>query len=125
MLSDITRKDLRREADFRRLKSRHPICLWCAFNAHPAALEFAHLIPRKFAIGTGGALCSNCHRNSTDKEKDMSFKPNTQDPDRETIGRYLDALADWLFQISHPLKSFGQSLIEEAEAASKDEEADQ
>ncbi|WP_018149231.1 hypothetical protein [Henriciella marina] len=126
MLPEITKKELRREADFRRLKSRHPICLWCAFNAHPAALEFAHLIPSKFAIGTGGALCSNCHRISTEKEKDMSFRPKTQDPDRETIGRYLDALADWLLQIAKTLKAFGQSLIEEAEQARLDEkEADQ
>jgi len=125
MLPEITKEQLRREADFRRLKSRHPICLWCAFDAHPAALEFAHIIPRKFAIGSGGTLCSNCHRISSDKEKDMSFSPRTQDPDRETIGRYLDALADWLIQIAKTLKTFGQAMIAEAEAASDEKEADQ
>ena len=121
MFSDITRKDLRREADFRRLKSRHPICLWCAFNKHPAALEFAHLIPSKFAIGTGGSLCCNCHRISTDMEKDMSFKPETENPDLETIGRYLDALGNWLLPMSEKLKTFGHELLEEAKSSSKQE----
>ena len=55
----------------------------------------------------------------------MSFSPRTQDPDRETIGRYLDALADWLLQIAKTLKTFGQAMIAEAEAASDEKEADQ
>ena len=124
MFSEITRKDLRREADFRRLKSRHPICLWCAYRKHPAALEFAHLIPSKFANGTGGALCCNCHRISTDTEKDMSFKPETNNPDLETIGRYLDALGSWLLPVSETLKTFGNELVEEAKSQNEQEGAE-
>ena len=124
MLSEITKQELRREADFRRLKSRHPICLWCGFHGHPEALEFAHLIPSKFAIGTGGPLCRNCHRISTDKEKDMSFAPKTNDPDRETLGRYIDALADWLLPISGRLKTIAKVMIEDAEKASADDDGE-
>lgn len=120
MIPIISKEELRREADYRRLKSRRPICLHCGFEQHSAALEFAHLIPSKFAVGAGGALCSNCHRIVSDKEKDMSFKPGTDDPDLETIGRYIDALGQWLERIAHTLQGFGAELLRRASESTAD-----
>jgi hypothetical protein len=52
-------------------------CSRCGFNAHPAALDFHHIGPKKFAIGQSPdltlpnlfneslkckVLCANCHR---------------------------------------------------------------
>lgn len=108
----ISNFDLRREADFRRLKSRHPICLLCAYCRHPAAIEFAHLIPKKFGIGCGGPLCSNCHRETSDKEKDMSYRPTTNEPDLETIGRFLQAHAEWKRQSAETEDAFAVFLLD-------------
>lgn len=123
----ISREQLRREADFRRLKSRHPICLICAYWRHPAAIEFAHLIPHKFGVGCGAPLCSNCHRELSDMEKDMSYKPTSNDPDLETIGRYLVALGTWSEAAAPTMKMLGAHALELArhsKEAGDDEPAD-
>lgn len=108
----ISREQLRREADFRRLKTRHPICLLCAYWRHPAAIEFAHLIPRKFGVGCGAPLCSNCHRELSDMEKEMSYKPTTNEPDLETLGRYLVALGTWCEAAFPTMKMLGAYALE-------------
>ena len=108
----ISREQLRREADFRRLKSRHPICLLCAYWRHPAAIEFAHLIPRQFGVGCGAPLCSNCHRELSDMEKDMSYKPTSNEPDLETLGRYLVALGTWSEAAAPTMKMLGAYALE-------------
>jgi len=114
MSNILSAKELRREADFRRLKSRYPICLICAYRAHPAAIEFAHIIPRAFGLGCGIPLCSNCHRELTDQEKDMSFKPTTNQPDLETVGRFLSALGEHYEKTAPTLKHLGAVALEQA-----------
>ncbi len=109
----IPNSDLRREADFRRLKTRHPICLLCGYCRHPAAIEFAHVIPRKFGVGCGGPLCSNCHRETSDKEKDMSYQPISNEPDLETIGRFLHAYAEWQRRSSDTFDAFAVYLLDQ------------
>jgi hypothetical protein len=104
----------RREADFRRLRTRTPVCLSCGYSDHPAALEFAHIAPRKFH-DDGGVLCSNCHREQSDQEKDFSYEPTTGNPRMEIIGRYLLAVAEWLKRIADTFISFGEWLLEQAE----------
>ncbi|HCY54481.1 MAG TPA: hypothetical protein DF715_02760 [Oceanicaulis sp.] len=104
----------RREKDFRRLRTRNPVCLSCGYSDHPAALEFAHIAPRKFH-DDGGVLCANCHREQSDTEKDFSYAPVTGNPMMETIGRYLLALSEWLTRIGATLAEFGQWLLEQAE----------
>lgn len=108
----ISREQLRREADFRRLKSRHPICLLCAYRRHPAAIEFAHLIPRQFGVGCGAPLCSNCHRELSDMEKEMSYKPTSNEPDLEALGRYLVALGTWSEAAAPTMKMLGAYALE-------------
>lgn len=108
-----TPTDKRREADFRRLRTRHPICLTCGYMGHPAAMEFSHLAPRKFH-DDGGVQCSNCHREASDAEKDFPYAPVTGNPMMETIGRYLLALAEWLQTIGGTLAEFGEWLLAQA-----------
>lgn len=109
-----TPEEVRREKDYRRLRTRNPVCLSCGYSDHPAALELAHIAPRKFH-DDGGVLCSNCHREQSDTEKDFSYAPVTGNPMMETIGRYLLALSEWLSRIGATLAQFGQWLLEQAE----------
>ncbi|WBQ14214.1 hypothetical protein L2D00_05900 [Hyphomonadaceae bacterium BL14] len=109
-----TSEEERREKDFRRLRTRNPICLACGYADHPAAMEFAHIAPRKFH-DDGGVLCSNCHREQSDTEKDFSYAPVTKNPPMEIIGRYLLALSEWLTRIGGTLAEFGRWLLEQAE----------
>jgi 5-methylcytosine-specific restriction endonuclease McrA len=43
MHKHITPEDKRRENDYRRLRTRNPICLYCGYHNHPAAMELAHI----------------------------------------------------------------------------------
>ena len=113
-MTTSTNEDKRREADFKRLRTRNPVCLSCGYSDHPAALEFAHIAPRKFH-DDGGVLCSNCHREQSDQEKDFSYAPTTGNPMMETIGRYLLAVAEWLKRIADTFITFGEWLLEQAE----------
>ena len=113
-MNNSSNVDKRREADYRRLRTRTPICLSCGYSDHPAAMEFAHIAPRKFH-DDGGVLCANCHREQSDTEKDYSYSPVTHNPMMETIGRYLLALAEWLKRIGGTLAEFGEWLLEQAE----------
>lgn len=107
-------KEDRREKDYRRLRTRTPMCLSCGYSKHPAAMELAHIAPRGFH-DDGGVLCSNCHREMSDTEKDYSYAPQSQNPRMETIGRYLLALSDWFIRIAETIAAFGHWLLFQAE----------
>ncbi|WP_139068743.1 MULTISPECIES: HNH endonuclease signature motif containing protein [unclassified Hyphomonas] len=121
----INPKELRKEAHFRRLKSRNPICLRCGYNTCPAALEYAHVIPRKFGVGDGGALCRNCHREITEAEVGLGFTPQAEDRELEQAGRYVLALGEWLEIIARTLKHFGASLLQRVETIPAQSEGEQ
>lgn len=110
----MTPAELRREKDYRRLRTRTPICLHCGYCNHPAAMELAHIAPRKFH-DDAGVLCSNCHREMSDPEKDLSYAPQSINPEMETIGRYLLALSEWFIRIAETIAAFGRWLMEQAE----------
>lgn len=109
-----TPADERREKDYRRLRTRNPICLSCGYTNHSAAMELAHIAPKRFH-DDGGVLCSNCHREMSDTEKDYSYKPVSQNPMMETIGRYLLALSDWMLRIAETIAEFGRWLLLQAD----------
>ncbi|WP_417494471.1 hypothetical protein [Maricaulis sp.] len=113
-MTSSTNINKRREADYKRLRTRNPICLSCGYSDHPAAMEFAHIAPRRFH-DDGGVLCANCHREESDKEKDYSYAPITNNPTMETIGRYLLAVAEWFKRIAETFTIFGEWLLEQAE----------
>ncbi len=109
----ITPEDERREQDYKRLRTRNPVCVLCGYDKHPAALELAHIAPKGFH-DDGAALCRNCHREISDGEKDYPYSPETNNTKMETIGRYLLALAEWFRGIASTLEGFGQWLLEQA-----------
>ncbi len=106
--------ETRREKDFRRLRTRDPICVGCGYCKSPAAMELAHVAPRKFH-DDAAVLCSTCHREQSDAEKDYSYAPTTDNPQMEMIGRYLIAVSDFLKMIAETLAGFGHWLLEQAE----------
>ncbi len=110
----ITPEELRRESDYKRLRTRNPVCLSCGYSNHPAVMELAHIAPRQFH-DDGGVLCSNCHREMSDTEKDLSYAPQSINPQMETIGRYLLALAEWFQRIAATIALFGAWLLEQSE----------
>lgn len=112
----LSPEEMRRERDYRRLRTRNPICLHCGYHNHPAAMELAHIAPHKFH-DDAGVLCSNCHREVSDPEKDLPYAPQTQNPQIETIGRYLLALAEWFERIARTIAEFGAFLLALAERA--------
>ena len=77
----ISSSDLSDERDFRRLKTRHPICLLCAFEELKAALQRSHIIPRQFGIHDAIIECLNCHCITSEMEKTMPYSPQTGRPD--------------------------------------------
>jgi hypothetical protein len=119
----IDPKELRKEAHFRRLKSRNPICVICGYDNSPAALEYAHVIPRQFGVGDGGAICRNCHRELTETEIGLGFAPETEDRELEQVGRYVLALGEWLELIARTLKHYGALLLKRARQAPRSTEA--
>jgi hypothetical protein len=114
MTDILTAEELRREKDYRRLRTRNPICLHCGYSNHPAAMELAHIAPRKIH-DDAGVLCSNCHREMSDPEKDRPYAPVTQNPQMEIIGRYLLALSEWFIRIAETIAEFGRWLLQQAE----------
>jgi len=121
----IDPKELRKEGHFRRLKSRNPICVICGYDNSPAALEYAHVIPRQFGVGDGGAVCRNCHRELTETEIGLGFTPQAEDRELEQAGRYVLALGEWLEIIARNLKHFGASLLQRVETTPAQSEGEQ
>lgn len=107
-------QDTRREKDFRRLRTRNPICVGCGYSGSPTAMELAHIVPRKFD-DDAVVLCSTCHREQSDSEKDYSYAPQSDNPKMETIGRYLLALAEFLQMIARKATEYGHWLLEQSE----------
>ena len=108
----ISRSDLGDERDFRRLKTRHPICLLCGFNELTAALQRSHVIPRQFGIHDAIIECLNCHCITSEMEKTMSYSPKTARPDFERMGRYFLALANRSEKFAATVTEFGEQLLE-------------
>ena len=86
MPENLSPKQKRLERHYRRLRTRTPVCLTCGFDRHPAALEYSHIVPRKFH-DDGGAQCHNCHSEFSDAERDLPYAPETQNPQMETLAR--------------------------------------
>lgn len=106
--------DTRLEKAYRRLGTSNPICVGCGFCGSPYALELAHIAPREFHDGVA-ILCSNCHRAQSDSEKDYPYQPQSDNPQMETIGRYLLGLSEFFQMIATRMAEFGHWLLEQSE----------
>ncbi len=105
--------ETRREQNYRRLGTRNPICVGCGYCNSPAAMELAHIAPRKFH-DDAVVLCSTCHREQSDTDKDYSYAPQTNNPQMETIGRYLIALSEFFQMLARTTAEFGRWLLEQS-----------
>lgn len=112
----ISDADLRREKDYRRLRTRTPICITCGYSKSPAAMQYSHIAPRRFH-DDGGVQCCNCHNEVGDAERDYSYAPQSANPQMETIGRYLIALSEWFMRIANTIAAFGEWLLDFAESS--------
>ncbi len=112
----ISDADVRREQDYKRLRTQTPICLTCGYSGSPAAMEYSHHVPKGFH-DDGGVQCSNCHREVSDIERDYSYEPQSANPQMETIGRYLIALAEWFERIANTIAGFGEWLLDFAQSS--------
>lgn len=114
MTNTYPEEESRRANDYRRLRTHNPICVGCSYCDHPAAMELAHIIPRKFD-DDAVVLCSNCHRKQSDAEKDYSYEPTTGNPLMETYGRYILSVADFLKLIASKFEEIGHWMLEQAQ----------
>jgi hypothetical protein len=107
--------ELRLSKHAQRLRTWEFICVTCGGHFHPAALEYSHIAPRKFH-DDGGPQCRNCHAAFSDEERDLPYGPQSQNPQIESIGRYLLALSAWFSRIAETIAEFGRWLMQLADA---------
>lgn len=113
--------EARREADFRRLGTRTPICGHCG-ESRPQCLE-AHHVAGVAYDSTTVNLCRNCHRVQSDAQRDHPQRTESSDPKLEQAGRFLLGFADLLAPVPERLRQFGDDLIRRARDACSDTEA--
>lgn len=112
----ISKEEKQREKDYRRLRTRTPVCLTCGYSGSSSSMHYSHIAPRRFH-DDGGVQCLNCHGERTAAERGQSYEPQSENPQMETIGRYLLALADWLSRIAETIAAFGAWLLDVAESS--------
>lgn len=102
----------RREQDYRRLRTRHGVCLQCGEHDPTCLiLEADHIAGREHHDDTG-VVCMNCHRKLTDKRLDHVPANAAYQGMQEVIARYLLGLADFLAGIVETLREFGRWLLD-------------
>ena len=103
----------RLEQLYRRLGTRHPICLGCC-ETSPFCMEQHHIAGKKHH-GDISIVCRNCHRKLTVQQL-YHVPPDTPEPTGElvTIDRYLLGLCDLLEMVVATLQKFDESLINES-----------
>lgn len=102
------------EQQYRRLRSRNPVCVGCS-ESNPFCLELHH-IGREKHHDDVSIVCRNCHRKLTEEQKGH-IPPNASEPTGQlaTIGHYLHGLCDLLAMILETLRKFAEWLISEAQ----------
>ena len=100
----------RLEQQYRRLRTRNPVCVACS-ESYPFCLELHHLAARKHHDDVS-VVCRNCHRKLSDGQHDHATIPTSETEGALTkIGHYLLGLADFLMMIVTTLREFGKQLI--------------
>lgn len=103
----------RLEQQYRRLRTRNPVCVGCA-ESDPFCLDQHHIAGSKHHDDTS-IECANCHRKLTNQQKD--HVPTTKpEPTGEiaTIAHYLLGLSDSLAMVVETLRKFGKSLLNDS-----------
>ena len=113
MTKQTTNSDARLEQQYRRLRTRKPVCVGCS-ESDPFCLELHHVAGQKHHDDVG-IICRNCHRKLTNQQHHHTpaSVPEARGP-IATIAHYLLGLADLLMMIVRALQNFGKYLLEQA-----------
>jgi hypothetical protein len=107
------RYETRRQKAFARLGTDHPMCACCA-ETNWRCMELHHLEGKEFGK-TLIVVCRNCHRKLSDAQKDHTPTQLGPPPTTiESIGQFLQGLADLLLMLAEKLWEFGEYLLEQA-----------
>ena len=107
------RYETRRQKAFDRLSTDHPICAGC-LETDWRCMELHHVEGQNFGK-TLVVVCRNCHRKLSDAQKDhTTTKLDPPPTTTESIGHFLQSLADLLLLIASKLREFGEYLIEQS-----------
>lgn len=103
----------RREAAYRRLGTRQPVCVACGTSGEePWNYEFHHVAGRAFD-GTVVIVCTPCHRTLSDP---TANRPARADPPLlERAGRLFDGLAAFLELLVVTLRRYAAELLAAAQ----------
>jgi hypothetical protein len=113
VMTDAEKKYVtRRQKAFERLGTDRPVCACCGEPAWQC-MELHHLEGEQFGK-TLIVVCRNCHRKLSDAQKDHPPKLGNPPTTIESIGHFLDGLADLLVLLARKLREFAAHLIEEA-----------
>lgn len=107
------RYETRRQKAFDRLGTDNPRC---AFGDETdwRCMELHHLEGERFGK-TLVIVCRNCHRKLSDAQKDQTTtNPGTPPTTNESIGHFLQGLADLLRFLADKLWEYGEYLLEQA-----------
>ncbi len=114
-MNDTERKhEIRRQRAMERLGSNSPKCAICGEN-EPHCLERHHVAGQAFADDTV-ILCRNCHRKTSDTQKDHPERSKRRPDPLERIGHFLLGIADLFELLIGKLREFGGALIAQAQA---------
>ena len=100
----------RLERRYRKLGTRHPVCVCCGYD-DPLSLELHHIAGRKHHDDVA-IVCRNCHRRLSDQQLDHPEDNQGGNTKLAAIGHYLVALADLFRMLADRLVQFGKDLIE-------------
>ena len=106
------RYETRRQKAFDRLGTDDPICACCP-ETDWRCMELHHLEGEDFGK-TLVIVCRNCHRKLSDAQKDHTAKFGEPPTSIESIGQFLQGLADLLLLLAAKLWEFGEYLLEQA-----------
>jgi len=116
--TEMSERDMNRETRLQkaldRLGTDNPVCA-CCIETDPFCMELHHLEGERFGK-TLVILCRNCHRKLSDAQKDQPQPLGEPPKNLESVGHFLQGLADLFLLLAQKLWEFGEYLIEQASA---------
>jgi 5-methylcytosine-specific restriction endonuclease McrA len=108
MDEDFRKKERRRQARLERLGTNTPRCVVCGED-DSRCLERSHLAGRKFTDDIV-ILCRNCHRKTSESEKDHPAPKSDVPSDSECLRHFLLGLADLFELLVERFREFAKRL---------------
>jgi hypothetical protein len=121
MDEDFRKKERRRQARLERLGTNTPRCFVCGED-DSRCLERSHLAGRKFTDDVV-ILCRNCHRKTSDSEKDYPTPKSSPLSANERLAHFLMGMADLFELLVERFREFAKRLIADLDITQGDSEA--